>query len=180
MKKNKNNTDWLQNVKKDIKDFEDSKYAKLSDGTIKSIIGGSLAEQRYDPKYQSEQGKKGGPIGAEHTQNIFREKYGDEYDSVMKEQLYNNVKDKTAFHSAGGKKTGAIKKAEAMELCRHILDRLPIGEWFSVVEYEVACNAEGKAKTYFNDLRRFHFPGVVESNGARGKNAKCIIHKKTW
>ena len=176
-----NNEDWRKAFQEADKEFTESKWFKYDDTRIKSMQGGALAPNRYDSKYQSEMGKIGGPLGGKAVAaNLIAELGEEGYKKLMKSQLYDNVKDKKAFHSAGGKKTTDMRKAEAMELCRRILDRLPIGEWFGVEEYEVACNAEGKAKTYFNDVRRFHFPDVIESNGARGKYAKCIIHKKTW
>lgn len=105
MKKNKKEQ-WMLDFEKALKEFDNTKWSKMTDSQIKSANGGALSPKRYDSEYQREMSKRGAVKGATTSEANQREKYGDEYNNVMKSRLYDNIKNKKAFHSKGAKTSG--------------------------------------------------------------------------
>ena len=125
MKENKNTPNWLKKAQKSIEEFENSKYAKMSDGKIKAAIGGSLSPKRYDPEYQSQMGKLGGYKGHIVGDKTKRKIYGDNYNAYMKSTLYDNIKDKKEFHKKGAKTSGDVRRFKKESKWKAFLNELP-------------------------------------------------------
>ena len=171
-----NKPEWLLKAEEEQAKFLETKWAKYTDSQLASVNGGATARPRYDSEYQSEMGKRGGAKGAAVAESSQRDKYGDEYNKVMKSRLYDNLKNKEEFHKAGAAASAASRTAKKNALIEEIIKDLPSGEITldSVAEIMVK---HGRGRTYFGNILHY-MPERFELVKAGVKGYSRAIYKK--
>lgn len=172
-----NKPEWLLKAEQEQAKFNETKWAKYTDGQIASIVAGSQVDNRLDSELQSKYAKLGASKGGNIAWNNLVNKVGlEEAKKISVNKLHSTMthEDMLANTKKAAKVSGENRRKKSTELAFKILSHLPIGEWFTIKEIETACAKEGKAKTYWQDVKRI--TKMIETVG-RSHNTKHRIKK---
>ena len=172
-----NKPEWLLKAEQEQAKFNKTKWAKYTDGQIEQVIAGSLVDNRLDSELQSKYGKIGGSKGGNIAWNNLVNKVGlEEAKKISVNKLHSTMthEDMLANTKKAAKVSGENRRKKSTELAFKILSHLPINEWLTFEQIKEACAKEGKAKTYFTDVKRI--TKMIETIG-RGPNTKNRIKK---
>ena len=171
-----NKPEWLRKAEEEIAKFNETKWAKYTDSEIDMVHAGSLVMSRFDSDLQSKYGKIGGPKGAAAAEKVEREKYGDEYNKVMKARLYDNLKNKEEFHKKGAAVSAANRTAKKNAMIEEIIKDLPSGE-FTLQGVADIMVKHGRGKGYFGNIL-YYMPERFELVKKGVKGYSKSIYKK--
>ena len=171
MKNNK--PEWLRKAEEEQAKFNETKWAKYTDSQLASVNGGATAKPRYDSKYQSEQGIKGGAKRAKVVRDRQIAEMGYEgYCQWKKENGYDKFTDekKKEFHSLGGETTAANKRIERDVLLLPFVDLIPKDIWIKkseIIKAFEGCEVHNACHKFMS----YHQDKFI-TNSARGVHSR--------
>ena len=175
MSKN-NKPQWLLDAEKAIQEFEQTKYAKKTEGQLaksrnaeiqrakidekakrKAALGGSKSKKRYDSEYQREMAKRGAHKGGNAAWSKLVEEHGeDSAKQIIANRMYN-IQDeswKKEFHKKGAQASHAKKKADIEKTLDLIISEIPDVP-FTKKELAPIMIKYGKGAGYFTSVLRY-------------------------
>ena len=185
----KNKPEWLIKAEEEQAKYNETKWAKMPESKIQGAL--VLSEFTDDiehqkkafakvlennPDHQSYAGKIGGTIGGVNAAANEREKYGEEYNAVMKSRLYDNLKNKEEFHKKGQAAAVANQAKKRNAILAPYYDKIPKDVWITAKELDNVF--EGCEILDAGFKFRKYFPHLVKHNGIRGIHSKYMFETK--